>query len=597
MEAFGIFQGGGLKGYAHVGALQACDARGLRFKGVAGTSIGAVVAALAAAGYTGTEMFSDKEAGHDGVLAFDLIDVLSQEEWESVERLRATLQGGVLGRRVAGIVSATFLGRWLVGVLGRNLGPFISRTLLGRWLAQPLLYMLHLALFRRIRTRRGAMGLDRFIRWLDSALRQKLGPLQHDGMVRFSDLPIPLKCIAADLTGGGVRVFGESDDHDAAVAEAVAASACFPFLFQPVRIDGSDYVDGGLISNLPAWVFDAERQALAGMVPTLGFRLVQSPTTPGAGHAAGRASFTAFLGRLLNTTLAATRTLEDRRVDDYYAVDLTADVGTFAFDQLLVSRVALVERGRAGAEAFLGREIGPRDPEAMRVVLQVVANALRTDLDVKGRVRTYVFLPLKDGSHARIFYSAFTNGDADERLVMRRDLPSPARCLNLRQPVLLDATKLAETPAINPAHALERALRRREAKFVYASPIFDDPNQWRSPDAGSRSEPYAGFGLDCDEDVANRLLNPDLEDRIASYAQIVGEHLRLGPLSSATPVPDPDDARSPTWSNVDAAGVLRASTRIKRVLVEDDDMVAMIKRAESRLAPLRHRHPVRRSLS
>ena len=574
MKAFGIFQGGGLKGFAHVGALQACDARGLRFIGVAGTSIGAVVASLAAAGYTGTELFSDGEAGHDGVLAFDLADVLSHEEWASVERLRATVRGGVLGRK---------------------LRRFVSATLLGRWLALPLLYARHLTLFRRIRARRGAMGLDRFARWLDAVLRQKLGPLQHDGMVRFSDLQIPLKCIAADLTGGGVRVFGGSGDHDVAVAEAVAASACFPFYFQPVRIGGSDYVDGGLISNLPAWVFDAERQALAGMVPTLGFRLVQEPTALSAGHAARKTSFTSFLRRLLTTTLAATRTLEDRRIDDYYAVDLTADVGTFAFDQMSASRAALVERGRVGAEAFLDREIGPRDPEAMRVVLQVVANALRSDLDVKGRVRTYVFLPLEDGSHARIFYSAFTAGDADERLVMRRDLLSPARCLDMRQPVLLDVTRLAAAPIINATHALERALRRREAKFVYAVPIFDDPNEWCSPDAGFRSEPYAGFGLDCDEDVANRLLDPDLEDRIASYAQIVGEHLRLGPLSLATPVPDHNDARSPTWSNVDAAGVLRASTRIKRVLVEDDKMVAMIKRAESRLAPLRERHPIRRS--
>ena len=440
MEAFGIFQGGGLKGYAHVGALQACDARGLRFLGVAGTSIGAVVAALAAAGYTGAEMFSDGEAGHDGVLAFELVDVLAQEEWASVERLRATLQGGVFGR---------------------SLGRFVLATLPGRWLAQPLLYMFHLALFRRIRTRRGAMGLDRFVRWLDAALRQKLGPLQHDGIVRFSDLPIPLKCIAADLTGGGVRVFGGSDDHDAAVAEAVAASACFPFYFQPVRIGGSDYVDGGLISNLPAWVFDAERQALAGTVPTLGFRLLQSPTAPVAGDAARKATFTAFLGRLISTTLAATRTLEDRRVDDYYAVDLTADVGTFAFDQMSASRAALVERGRAGAEAFLDREIGPRDTEAMQVVLQVVANALRSDLDVKGRVRAYVFLPTEDGRHARIFYSAYMDGDADGRLMMRRDLSGPARCLDMREPVLLDIIRQGLTPVANAAHAVERALRRR----------------------------------------------------------------------------------------------------------------------------------------
>ena len=125
-------------------------------------------------------------------------------------------------------------------------------------------------------------------------------------------------------------------------------------------------------------------------------------------------------------------------------------------------------------------------------------------------------------------------------------------------------------------------------------PIFSDPSEWCRPAADSRSEPYAGFGFDCDEAVANRLLDSDLEDRVASYAQLVGEHLRLGPLFTAIAPPDPTDTRNSAWLDLDKAGVLRTSTRIRRVLVEDDDMVAMIKRAESRLAPLRDKHPVRR---
>lgn len=46
------FSGGEARGYAHVGALQAIEHLGLRIEEVSGTSIGALVAALVAAGYS-----------------------------------------------------------------------------------------------------------------------------------------------------------------------------------------------------------------------------------------------------------------------------------------------------------------------------------------------------------------------------------------------------------------------------------------------------------------------------------------------------------------------------------------------------------------
>ena len=45
------FSGGEARGYAHVGTLQAIERRGLRVVEVSGSSIGAFVAALVAAGY------------------------------------------------------------------------------------------------------------------------------------------------------------------------------------------------------------------------------------------------------------------------------------------------------------------------------------------------------------------------------------------------------------------------------------------------------------------------------------------------------------------------------------------------------------------
>jgi len=56
MYKYGVFQGGGVKGIALVGALQVAENRGVSLKGVGGASAGAIVAALYAAGYTASEM-------------------------------------------------------------------------------------------------------------------------------------------------------------------------------------------------------------------------------------------------------------------------------------------------------------------------------------------------------------------------------------------------------------------------------------------------------------------------------------------------------------------------------------------------------------
>ena len=51
-----VFEGGGLKGIALVGAYSVLEERGYRPQNIAGTSAGAIVAALLAAGYTAAEL-------------------------------------------------------------------------------------------------------------------------------------------------------------------------------------------------------------------------------------------------------------------------------------------------------------------------------------------------------------------------------------------------------------------------------------------------------------------------------------------------------------------------------------------------------------
>ena len=53
-----VLSGGGAKGFAHIGVLQVLDSVGVRPDLVVGTSMGAIVGALYASGYTGKQIDS-----------------------------------------------------------------------------------------------------------------------------------------------------------------------------------------------------------------------------------------------------------------------------------------------------------------------------------------------------------------------------------------------------------------------------------------------------------------------------------------------------------------------------------------------------------
>jgi NTE family protein len=76
------------------------------------------------------------------------------------------------------------------------------------------------------------------------ALARYVG-LQVNGQL-IENMPLPLGIVATDLNTGQGVMFRRGD-----TATAVRASSAVPALFQPVRIAGRDYVDGGLVSPVP----------------------------------------------------------------------------------------------------------------------------------------------------------------------------------------------------------------------------------------------------------------------------------------------------------------------------------------------------------
>lgn len=82
------------------------------------------------------------------------------------------------------------------------------------------------------------------------------GVLRGDALAKYvntqvgarliEDLPMPLGVVATDLQSGLSMLFQRGD-----TGTAVRASSSVPAVFQPVRISGRDYVDGGLVSPVP----------------------------------------------------------------------------------------------------------------------------------------------------------------------------------------------------------------------------------------------------------------------------------------------------------------------------------------------------------
>ena len=82
----------------------------------------------------------------------------------------------------------------------------------------------------------GLFELGEFIDFLKSNLKAQ----------KLEELQIPLIITATDLDHGRSMHFRKGS-----IAERVAASCCMPVMFTPVRINGTHYVDGGLLMNLP----------------------------------------------------------------------------------------------------------------------------------------------------------------------------------------------------------------------------------------------------------------------------------------------------------------------------------------------------------
>jgi len=314
LKADGVFEGGGVKGIAFVGALQAFEEAGYRWQNVAGTSAGAVASALIAAGYTAAEL---------------------REIMETRVEFRWMMDAGALG-------SVPLVGQWLNLIVheGFYRGDYflgLMRTLLSE-----------------------KMGKER-VTFADFTLPKEPFDSEEAYLSRFK---YRLHVVASNITRNELMVLPQDvarlglDPDDFEVALAVRMSISIPYFFMPVRVaevanQPSKHwlVDGGLLSNFPIRYFDAPSGEPPPW-PTFGL-LLWEPTAEQPRHERIRSlvSMTRAMVRTMNTAHDR-KALEEADLKRIIKIP-TGHYTATDFDLRQADREWLIESGYRAAKQFL----------------------------------------------------------------------------------------------------------------------------------------------------------------------------------------------------------------------------------------------------
>ncbi len=193
-----VMSGGGAKGLYHIGVLEALEENGVPIDYVAGTSMGSIIAAMYASGFSPAEMRAIVESG-------------AVKEWLS-------------GRINPNIYTPYY--RRITEVPGFfNLRADFKNPA-GERFYQP----------------RNILSSTQ----IDMAFIELFAPASVVAEGDFDRLMVPFLCVASDMTERKASVMRRGD-----LGEAVRASMSIPLVFKPMKVDSTIYYDGGIFDNFP----------------------------------------------------------------------------------------------------------------------------------------------------------------------------------------------------------------------------------------------------------------------------------------------------------------------------------------------------------
>lgn len=162
--------------------------------------------------------------------------------------------GGARGIAHLGVIKALQeMGIGFHQIAGTSAGAIVGALLAQGYSPDESLKIIESSSFmRHIRPAWNRMGLLRIDTMID--LYRKYVP--HDS---FEGLKIPLHVVAVDLNAGEQVVFDRGE-----LIRPVLASCCLPGIFEPMLIHKRQYVDGGVLNNLPVDVIENKVDFLIG---------------------------------------------------------------------------------------------------------------------------------------------------------------------------------------------------------------------------------------------------------------------------------------------------------------------------------------------
>ncbi|MFA6965257.1 patatin-like phospholipase family protein [Bosea sp. (in: a-proteobacteria)] len=418
-RVFVAFAGGGAKGLIHVGALSALEDRNVEFCGLAGTSAGAIVAALKAAGFSSRDLL-DTDGGPSLLNKLNEID-------PSIKRITDLFGGGGWSR--------VLLFRWgashprMLATLAAVIGVAVPLGLLwiGFTRSWPMItatialaFVIGFSGLCGIRFMIGGLAdLKRFRSALAVLLQRKMFPTQPDRIVTLGDFGRDgrptLKIVSANLSRRRLQLFSPERTPEVPVADAVAASICLPLIFAPWQIGKSTFVDGGIVSNLPAWPFDEERE-LDPQALTIAVEIADTSNAPIVRR------FN-WLPSAIRTALFGSGELNLRVSGQAEQLVLESSLNLLQFDLTLEQARQEVRDAEAAASVRLDKRLFRR-PELYRNACEVTRglteDVIESALEIKAkRVRVAIAVPDRDYHHSlRLRFSSGYEADADEGMLV-----------------------------------------------------------------------------------------------------------------------------------------------------------------------------------
>ena len=305
-----VCEGGGVKGIGLAGAYSILEEQGWEPQSIAGTSAGAITAAIIAAGYTSAEV-------RDITFGLDFRR-FQDRSWQD-----------------------------RIPLVGKPVSVLVTN---------------------------GIYKGDEFTRWMTELLAAKgirtFADLRTDSKdAKYSSR---LQVIASDLSSRRLLILPRDagilglDPDELDVALAIRMSMSIPIFFRPVRVtdkSGADHVivDGGILSNFPVWLFDRSDDEEPEW-PTFGLLLVEpDPKIPIAMRIPkperaplGARGLTQMMSGLYHTMVEAHDRLYIEKAEFARTIPIpTLGVRTTEFDLPRKRAQELYDSGRTAAEKFL----------------------------------------------------------------------------------------------------------------------------------------------------------------------------------------------------------------------------------------------------